>query len=156
MKRGGYIKRTPLRRKSLSEIARCKSRIQDTLRQLAIHRDEGCVLRNIATQEGLKQCSGFRKDGKLILQYDHLISRTRNISYAELDLGVILCKGHHGWKSFTDDNSKRYDEVIKKVLSQDRLKKWERFKNDRKSYSYGEYEWRVIEIILKQELKEHD
>ena len=143
-------------KKSKHPTALCKVRIQALLRQLAIARDGGCVLRSIAAQEGLSTCNGFRKDGELILQYDHLISRSKSISYAELDLGVTLCKGHHGWKSFTDENSKRYDEIIKKVLCQERIDKWERFKNDRKTYRFGIWEWGKIEIVLKQELNKHE
>ena len=83
-----------------------KDRIQAILRQIAIIRDGGCVLAPFQGKDGIPHCNGYRKDGELVLQYDHLNSRGFNVSYADARLGVIICKGHHGWKHMTDNNKK--------------------------------------------------
>ena len=69
-----------------------KDEIQGLLRSIAIIRDGGCVLRDYP-QTG--KCGGYTKDGNLILQYDHLNSRTHSISFADERLGVLVCKRHH-------------------------------------------------------------
>ena len=65
------------------------------MREIVIKRDGGCILRDI---QGVSQCNGYRKDGKLILQADHLITRANSATYADTRLIVCVCKGHHGWK----------------------------------------------------------
>jgi hypothetical protein len=78
------MKRSPLRKKSNSPVAECKDRIQALLRAIAIIRDGGCVLRSPAIQReyGIKDCSGWRKDDDVVLQYDHLNSRAFNVRIA--------------------------------------------------------------------------
>src|SRR3990167_5567066 len=99
-------RRTPLARKSKSEVALCKERIQALLREIVIRRDGGCILRPAgqylwALKCDVKipeHCSGFTKDGRLILQADHLNSRSFNGSYSDPCLVGWVCKGHHGGK----------------------------------------------------------
>ena len=76
------MKRSPLRQHSKSEIAQAKVRIQALLREIAIKRDGGCILR-LYPDAG--QCGGFApKSGHLILQAEHLNTRERNISYGDM------------------------------------------------------------------------
>lgn len=141
------MKRTPLRKKGKSETAQCKDRIQALLRQLAIKRDGGCVLRNYPEAGA---CGGFRKDGELILQAEHLNTRERNISYGDMRNIVCLCKRHHGcWKP---QYSRLYWELIEKIIGKKRWKWLKRVEADKKSYPMGLHEWTKIEIGLKQEL----
>src|SRR3990167_10632447 len=109
MKRSWLKRKSPLRKKGESELSQCKDRIQALLRAIAIKRDGGCVLRGWAA----RPCSGWNKKGELILQYDHLITRTRNISYGDPRLGVCICLGHHGWKHY---NEIEYNSIIKEFL----------------------------------------
>lgn len=142
-----------LNRKGKSEVSKCKTRIQGLLRELAIIRDKGCVLAPYQGKDGIPYCNGYRRDGGLILQYDHLNSRAHNVSFAELKLGVIVCKAHHGWKGFTDNNKKLYDILIRKIIGKERAKLWDRCEADTKAYPMGEWEWAKVEIDLTQRLK---
>src|ERR1700733_1626491 len=90
-----WLKRkSPLREKSDSPTAQCKSRIQALLRAIAILRDGGCVLR-FYSEAGA--CGGYRNDGELILQAEHLNTRERNISYGDIRNIECLCQRHHGY-----------------------------------------------------------
>lgn len=146
------MKHSPFK-KSSSETAKCKDRIQALLRELALIRDKGCVLAPYQGKDGIPYCNGYRQDGDLILQYDHLNSRAHNISFAELKLGVIVCKGHHGWKGFTDNNKKKYDELIRKIIGKRRTALWDKCEADTKAYPKGIWEWEKDEMALTQELK---
>jgi hypothetical protein len=148
------MKRTSLAPKSKSEVTKCKDRIQDLLRAIRIVQDGGCVLWAVWRKYDLPECNGYRTDGELILQYDHLNSRERNISYADIRLGVILCKGHHGWKHFTDRNTKRYNEIIRELIGPDRAKLWSLVETDRKTYRMELWDWQKVQMALKQELAE--
>jgi hypothetical protein len=97
MKRSAPLqRRTPLKRKSDSETAQIKERIQALLRAAVIQRDGGCIFRHYPEAGA---CGGYRKDGQLILQADHLNTRARNISYGDVRLAVCACQRHHiFWK----------------------------------------------------------
>lgn len=143
------MKRTSLRKKGKSETAQCKDRIQALLRQLAIKRDGGCVLRNYPEAGA---CGGFRKDGEPILQAEHLNTRERNISYGDMRNIVCLCKRHHGyWKP---QYSRLYWELIEKIIGKKRWQWLKRVEADKKSYPMGLYEWTKIEMGLTQDLKQ--
>src|SRR3990167_2408830 len=87
-----------------------KEAIQDQLRAIVIKRDGGCVMRGRFGHT----CSGFRKDGELILQADHLVSRSHSATYADERLVVCVCKGLHGWKSVGSNLRKaEYDRFIR-------------------------------------------
>jgi hypothetical protein len=105
MKRGGFLQRrtplrsytglktyTPLAKKGKSDVALIKDDIQAYCRDIVILRDGGCIFRN----EPGHVCSGFAKDGHLILQADHLITRANSATYADTRLIVCVCKGIHG------------------------------------------------------------
>jgi hypothetical protein len=140
------MKRTAIRRISNSPTAECKIRIQALLRQIVINRDGGCVFRG---QWGIPICNGYRADGQLILQFDNLNTRARNISYGDPRLGVCVCKGHHGWKNWSKDE---YDRLVIKSIGPERAGLLERVKADNRSYPMGLHEWLVVEIALKAEL----
>lgn len=138
----------------MSETSKTKSRIQDLIRKIAIIRDGGCVLAPYQGQETIPYCNGYRSDGELVLQFDHLNSRAFNVSFADVRLGVTLCKGHHGWKHFTDRNTKQYNELIKsEVIEPERVKLWELVEADRKIYPMSSHDWMKVEIGLKNDLE---
>lgn len=148
------MKRSLLAHKGKSETSKTKNRIQDLIRAIAILRDGGCVLAPYQGQDSIPYCNGYRKDGEFVLQFDHLNSRAFNVSYADVRLGVTLCKGHHGWKHFTERNTKQYNDLIKsEVIEQERVKLWELVEQDRKAYPMSAWEWAKVEIALKKDLE---
>lgn len=115
------MKRSPLRQNGKSETAKCKVRIQALLRELALLRDGGCVLFEVGGTGNIPYCgSAPTKDGHTILQYDHLNSRGFNVSFADIRLGVILCQGHHAWKTFRA--KKQYDILIRQIIGPERAR----------------------------------
>ena len=108
MRRTGFKKKQtkPMKRGKLrvvghSTTAEQKQEIQYLVREIVMKRDGGCILRNLPSH----RCSGFsKKDGHLILQADHLISRANSATYADTRLIVCICNGLHGWKKWHKQN----------------------------------------------------
>jgi hypothetical protein len=149
------MKRSPLRSHGKSETAKCKVRIQELLRQLALIRDGGCVLFDAAGTGNIPYChSQDTKDGHMVMQYDHLNSRQFNVSYADLRLGVILCQGHHKWKHSSKRNEKEYDALVRQIIGPERATLWDRVENDRKTYAMSAWDWAKVEIALTKDLAE--
>jgi len=142
-----------MRTTSKSSTAQSKKRIQALLRELAIRRDGGCVL---SKRTDISPCSGYSAGGNLILQYDHLHSRAFGVSFADLRLGVILCKGHHFWKSKVPGAKERYDDMIREIIEPARVELWNRVKADRKIYHRTASDWDKEEMALIAELKNTD
>lgn len=143
------MKRTKLRKKGKSDTAQAKDRIQKLAREIVIARDGGCILRGVA---GITPCNGFAQDGHLVLQADHLITRSKNIGYADTRVIVCLCKGHHTARTY--DKSGYYDELIRKQIGKERGELWDRMRTDHKTYPMGLQDWLKIEVALTQELKD--
>lgn len=96
MKRAWLRRKSPLKAKSNNFTAQYKDRIQALLREIVIGHDGGCILRHYPEAGA---CGGYRKEGELILQAEHLNTRERNISYGDMRNIVCLCRHHHGqWK----------------------------------------------------------
>ena len=144
------MKRTKLRVKGTSDTALIKEEIQDVLRQIVIKRDGGCIFRAYSGHI----CSGFANDGHLILQGDHLITRGNAATYADSRLVVCVCKGIHGWKSVgANVNKKQYDEMVRTLLSAERVKLWDDCERDSwRPNRAAAYNWPVTLAALKQEL----
>jgi hypothetical protein len=154
MKRGGFLQRyTPIKRKTAiravsdSDTSQTKIRIQELVRDIVMIRDEGCILRNVL---GIAPCNGYRKDGQLVLQADHLITRANASTYADTRLIVCLCKGHHGWKKW---NEREYNALVRTLLSPERVKLWDGCERDSwRPHRTGAYDWLMAEVALRQEL----
>lgn len=145
---------TPLKRKSKSPTALLKDEIQAIARQIVIARDGGCIFRG---HPALSPCNGYKKDGTLILQADHLVTRSNSATYADTRLIVCLCQGHHGWKSLGGNLRKaQYDTLVKEIFQNeapDRLALWERAEKDSwKPHRNYHYDWQLELAALKQEL----
>jgi hypothetical protein len=104
--------------KGVSETADIKRAIQNTVRDIVILRDGGCIMRE---SPHAPACNGYRNDGELVLQADHLITRTNSATYADTRLIVCVCKGHHGWKKW---HVKEYDSLVSTLMSPERLTLW--------------------------------
>lgn len=154
MKRSGFkrkattpLKRTKLRLVGHSTSAEQKREIQALLREIVIKRDGGCVLRDYA-ETG--KCGGYgSKSGKLILQFEHLHSRSHSISFGDSRLGVLLCQRHHiFWKP---QYSQRYWEIIEEVIGPTRWDLLQKVRNDHKPYKM---DWKLVILGLKKELND--
>lgn len=143
------MKRSPLRKQGKSETAKAKRRIQALLRKLVMLRDGGCILRHYRPQAG--ECGGYRQDGELILQADHLITRSNTATYGDSRNVVCLCKRHHGyWKP---QHSHLYWELVKEHIGEKRWEWFKRAEKDRKPHGMTLWDWGKVEIGLKQEIE---
>lgn len=141
------LRKAPLHVEGKSTATQLKKEIQAYLRLLVIHRDGGCVLRNAP---GVPPCNGYRKDGEMIYQADHLITRGNSATFADTRLVVCLCKGHHGWKSVGNNLRKEeYDRIVRSLLSPDRVALWDRCEAE--SWRPTKMDWSLELTALKQE-----
>jgi hypothetical protein len=139
-----------MRTTGTSETAQTKKRIQALLREIAIARDGGCVLRDYP-EAGM--CGGYGpKSGTLILQAEHLVSRARSVSFGDMRNIVCLCQRHHGY--FKEQNGRLYWELIEKIIGPERWEWIKRVERDQKAYPMGASDWVKVEMALKQELAE--
>lgn len=151
MKKSPLKRHSKLRIKGISDISTTKDEIQDIVREIVILRDGGCILRNYPLANAGK-CGGFRKDGQLILQADHLITRGNSATYADTRLIVCLCKSHHG--GFKKWNKEKYDYLVKEIIGKERRELWEKCDRERfVPHRTTAYDWKMALVILKQELK---
>ncbi len=128
------------------------------MRAIVIKRDGGCIFQPLFSREGsdneagLPYCNGYAKDGHIILQADHLISRSNAATYADTRLIVCVCKGHHGWKSVGSNLRKaRYDAIVRQLISPERVKLWNAMEQD--SWRPTKVCWPLLLAAVKQELK---
>lgn len=141
------LKRTKLEKKSKAPRAVLKDDIQALLREIATKRDGGCILRDL---RGIPRCSGYRNDGELILQAEHLVTRSSTNYFGDTRNIVCLCKFHHIiWKP---QYSKDYWEAIEKVLPPARWQWYLRAKADDRPYSV---DLKLVKLALENELKKY-
>ena len=142
------VKRYSLARVSSSPTATAKRDIQEYVRQIVILRDGGCIYRGV---KGLPPCNGYAgEDNHLVLQADHLISRGKNIGFADTRLIVCVCKGHHTAKTF--DHSGVYEPIARELIGKTRAELWDKVKADGGNYPMGYSDWLICIAALKQEL----
>lgn len=145
------MKKTPLKRtkglrmRGVSDSSVLKERIQAKLRQVVMRRDGGCMLRHYP-ETG--KCGGYTKGGMLILQAEHLNSRSHMISFADSRLAICLCSRHHiFWKP---QNSARYWEIVEEMIGPKRWELFQKVKADRRAYKI---DLKMQLIGLEAELK---
>jgi hypothetical protein len=125
-----------------------KDEIQATLRQIVIKRDGGCFLRKYPMAG---RCGGWRKDGQLILQFEHLNSRAHAISFADERLGVCICRNHHiFWKPKEPD---LYSRLSRDFIGPARSLLLDRVQADRRAYRMHLSDWKKALASLKAELQ---
>lgn len=97
-----------LRAVSKSPTAQTKKRIQALVREIAILRDGGCLLRDCRGYgSGIGSCSGP-------LQGEHLISRSNSATFGDSRNVICLCQKHHiFWKP---QHSRLYWDIVEKKL----------------------------------------
>lgn len=149
LKRGtSTLKRTKLRVVGHSTTAEIKREIQALLRQISIYRDGGCVFRNYPESGA---CGCRRKDGELILQFDHLHSRTHAISFSDSRLGICVCKRHHFY--FKKQYPALYEKIAREVIGKKRCKLLDAVREDRRPYKV---DLKLEKLALEQELKKYE
>ena len=140
------LKRSRLRIVGVSDTAEQKREIQALLRLIGIARDGGCIFRNYLESGA---CGGYRKDGELILQFDHLHSRVHAISFSDSRLGIIACKRHHiFWKK---QYSAEYEKIAREVIGKERCELLDSVREDRHPHKV---DLQLAIIVLKKELQE--
>lgn len=137
MRRTQLKRKKGLKKKGTSPTTVIKDQLQDVLRDIVIKRDGGCILRDYSEAGA---CGGFSNAGKLILQAEHLNSRTHSISFAELDNIVCLCKYHHIF--YKKYNSAPYWILVRKQIGTKRWKIVEGWILDKTPHKVTIQEWR--------------
>lgn len=128
-----------------SEISEVKREIQALLREGAIERDGGCVFRDYP-EAG--ECGGYRKDGELILQFDHLHSRVHMISFGDTRLGIIACLRHHFY--FKKQYPALYEKLARVIIGPERCNLLDRVRED---HSPHKVDLVLVKLALQQEVK---
>ena len=140
------MKRTWIKRVGSSETSKLKREIQALLREIVIKRDGGCILRHYP-ETG--ECGGYRIDGELILQAEHLHTRANSASFADDRLVVCLCKRHHFYyKPQYPDN---YYRIVKEHIGKDRTKLLEAVQEDHRPHKM---DWKLEKLALEKYLKD--
>ncbi len=139
------LRRTKLRIVGHSTTSELKVEIQALLRQIVIIRDGGCWLRHFS-QSGA--CGGYRNDGELILQAEHLHTRSNAASFSDSRLVVCICKRHHiYWKPQYSD---LYNKLARDFIGKERSELWDKVRDDWRPHKI---DLKLEKLALEQELK---
>lgn len=139
------LKKTRLKYRGTSDTSVLKEKIQATLRKIVIIRDRGCWLRNY-TEAGA--CGGYTNAGELILQAEHLHTRSNASSFSDSRLVLCCCKRHHiFWKP---QHSDLYNYLARKFIGEARSTLWDAVMTDRLSHKA---DLKLELMALEQELK---
>ena len=133
-----------LRMRGVSDPSILKEEIQSVLRQIAIIRDGGCVFR-MFPETG--KCGGYRKDGNLILQFDHLNTRAKMVSFSDPRLGICVCKRHHLY--YKKQFPAQYERCAIQVIGITRALLLNKIREDRSPHKV---DLKLELIALRQEL----
>lgn len=154
MKRTGFkfkprkpLKRTKIRVVGHSDTSDMKIEIQSLVRELGILRDGGCILRHYPEAH---RCGGYRNDGELILQAEHLVTRGNSATFGDMRNIVILCRYHH--TSFKPQYSRQYWDLIRRHVGEDLWKWIKAVEEDTTAYKV---DWKLVILDLKNQLKKH-
>ena len=139
------LKRTALKKVGTSYTADLKKQIQAVLREYVILRDKGCILRN---DPEAGPCGGYRKDGEMILQAEHLYTRANSASFADHRLVVCICRNHHIF--YKPQYPLDYYRIVRYRIGKERSALLDRVMEDRRAHKVDLMQ---SLIGLKQELK---
>ena len=146
------MKRSKLRSNGKTPSALAKKAIQGLLREYVILRDGGCFLRNYYGVAG--RCGGWRNDGGLILQADHINSRQYSVSYADTRNVLCVCRAHHG--SWKPKNPGTYMLLAKEYVTENfGAEQWtwiEKVMVDRKIYPMSAWDWQKCILALEGQI----
>lgn len=140
------MRRARLRVKGHSETADLRDQAQGLLRAIAIQRDKKCVLSNYP-ETG--KCGPHKKNGELILQYDHLNSRVHARSFSDSRLGILVCQRHHIF--YKRQYPFEYERCAIDAIGKERAKLLYRVREDRTAYKT---DLKLEVLALEKELKD--
>ena len=139
------MRRTKLRLAGHSTTTELKQEIQSLLRELAIKTYGTCVL---SKYPEAGECGCFNKNGELILQAEHLNSRSNTATFGDTRNIILLCKRHHiFWKP---QNGALYWELIRKIIGEERYTWYQKARDDKRAYKI---DLKLVLLDLKQQLK---
>lgn len=142
--------RSRLRLVGVSDTAQLKKLIQKALREGALIRDGGCVMRDFY-EAG--KCGGYKKDGELIYQFDHLHSRTHALSFSDIRLGIIVCLRHHFY--YKKQYPAQYEYFARKAIGEKRCKLLDKVRADKTPYK-ADLKLELLALVQEVEkLKKH-
>lgn len=142
------LKRTKLRVKGTSTTTQLRDEVQSYLRAIAIKRDKTCVM---SKYPETGKCGGYRKDGELILQFDHLNSRTHASSFSDPRLGILVCQRHHIY--YKRQYPFEYERCAIDEIGKKRAELLYKVRADKKAYKV---DLKLALVGLKQELKSYE
>lgn len=150
---GTKLRRTKLRVVGHSTTAELKKEIQALLRQIVIKRDGGCFLRGYAHRIAPQYmaCGPYRNDGKLVLQAEHLHSRSNANSFSDSRLVVCVCMRHHIF--YKPQHSAEYNELAREYIGPQTAALWDRVRDDRSAWKV---DLKLEKLVLEQELKSYE
>ena len=96
-------------------------------------------------------CGGYRTDGELILQAEHLNGRQHSVSYGDMRNIVCLCRHHHG--HFKPEEPLLYWNLTERHIGKERWDWLQRVVADKRPYSFRAADWKAIEAALRAELQ---
>jgi hypothetical protein len=105
------VKRTKLRRK----LPKSQQDSEDTVRAIVIKRDGGCIMRD---NPHAPPCNGYRADGELLLQADHLFTRPTTRPILRLP----------GASRLEEMVREEYDAMASTIISPQRVALWKRWR----------------------------
>lgn len=113
-------------------------------------RDGGCFLRHYGhkIQSQYANCGGYRNDGGLILQAEHLHSRANANSFSDSRLVVCCCQRHHIY--YKAQYGDEYNAMARDFIGKARAKLWDKVVADRSPHKV---DLKLELLALKQELK---
>ena len=146
------MKRGYIRKIGQSPQSKIKREIQAILREIVIARDGGCIMRHYKNEisHQYRECGGWRKDGELILQGEHLHTRANASSFSDTRLLICLCQRHHIF--YKPQHSDEYYRIVRKHIGKERSKLLTAVQEDRSSHKV---DLMLALVALKQELREY-
>lgn len=144
------MKMTKLRVAGHSTTSELKREIQSVLREIVILRDGGCVLRNYIDEmrSNYRDCGPYKKDGNLVLQAEHLHSRSNANSFSDSRLVICLCQRHHFY--YKKQYPEEYYKIVRRQIGQERSELLDKIQQD---YSAHKVDLKLELVGLRQELK---
>lgn len=128
-----------------------KEEIQGLLRAIVILRDGGCFLRHYRDKINSQyiECGTHRKDGDLILQAEHLHTRSSARAFSDSRMLVCCCQRHHLY--FKTQHSSQYNRFARDFIGDSRCKLWEDIEDTR--FTAYKVDLKLEKLALEKELK---
>lgn len=147
------LKRTKLSTVGHSPTSELKRKIQAVLRQIVVLRDGGCIMRHYRNEisSEYQDCGGFSNTGKLVLQAEHLHTRSSARAFSDTRLIICLCKRHHG--NYKPEHTGEYYSIVRKHIGKERSDLLTEVQNDTKPHKV---DLNKELLRLKEELKKYE